>query len=76
MHELWYDCVKPKYDQEANFCYIDTNSFNVYIKTDDIYKDIAGDFETRFHTSNYELNRLLDRRKNEKSIWIKERWSR
>ena len=36
MHELWYDCVKPKYDKEATLCYIDTNSFIVYIKTDDI----------------------------------------
>ena len=27
----------------------------VYIKTDDIYKDIAEDVETRFDISNYEL---------------------
>ena len=27
----------------------------VYIKTDDIYKHIAGDVETRNDTSNYEL---------------------
>ena len=32
----------------------DTDSFIVYIKTDDIYKDIA-DVKTRFDTSNYEL---------------------
>ena len=36
-------------------CYIDTDSFIVYIKTDDIYKDIAEDVETRFDTFNYEL---------------------
>ena len=36
---------------------MDTDSFTAYIKTDDIYKDIAEDFETRFNTSNYELNR-------------------
>ena len=30
-----------------------------HIKTDDIYKDIAEDVETRFDTSNYELDRLL-----------------
>ena len=47
--------VKHKYDEKAKFCYIDTGSFNVYIKTDDIYKDIAEDVETRFDTSNYEL---------------------
>ena len=33
--------------------------FIVYIKTDDIYKDIAEDVETRFDTSDYELDRLL-----------------
>ena len=33
---------------------MDTDSFIVYIKTDDIYKDIAEDVETRFDTSNYE----------------------
>ena len=36
-----------------------TDSFIVYIKTDDIYKDIAEDVETRFDTSNYELDRPL-----------------
>ena len=34
---------------------MDTDSFIVYIKTDDIYKDIAEDVETRFDTSKYEL---------------------
>ena len=29
----------------------------VYIKTDDICKDIAQGVETRFDSSNYELNR-------------------
>ena len=39
---------------------MDTNSFIVYIKTDDIYKGIAEDVKTRFDTSsNYELGRPL-----------------
>ena len=54
MYQLWYDYVKPKYGKKAKFCYMDTDSFIVYIKTDDIYKDIAEDVETRFDTSNYE----------------------
>ena len=33
-------------------------------KTDDIYKDIAKYVETRFKTSNYELERLLRKGKN------------
>ena len=36
----------------------------VYIETDDIWKDIAEDVETRFNTSNYELDRPLLKRKN------------
>ena len=67
MYESWYDYVKPK------LCYMDTDSFIVYIKTDDIYKDIAEDVETRFDTSNYELDRLLPKAKKQKSHWINER---
>ena len=60
--ELWYDFVKPKYGEEAKLYYMDTESFIVYIKTDDIYKDIAEDAETRFDVSNYELDRPLPKR--------------
>ena len=37
--------------------------FIEYIKTDDIYKEIAEDVETRFDTSNYELDRPLPKGK-------------
>ena len=47
---------------------MDTDSFIVYIKTDDTYKDIAEDVETRFDTSNYELDRQLHKGKNKKVI--------
>ena len=40
--------------------------FIVYIKTDDIYKDIQEDIETRFDTSNYELDRPLPKEKKRK----------
>ena len=49
---------------------MDTGSFIVYIKTDDIYKDIAGDFQTRFDTSNYELDRSLKKEKKKKLIGL------
>ena len=39
-----------------------------YIKSDDIYKDIAEDFKTRFDTSNNELDRPLPKGKNKKVI--------
>ena len=40
-------------------CYMDTESFIVHVKTDDIYKDIAEDVETRLDTSNFEKDRPL-----------------
>ena len=35
---------------------MDTDSFIVYMKTDDIYKDIAKDVDNRFDTSDFELD--------------------
>ena len=69
MYEFWYDYVKQK------LCYMDTDSFIVYIKTDDIHIYIAEDVETRFDTSNCELqcnsiNRPLPKGKNEKVIGL------
>ena len=49
---------------------MDAYSFIVYIKIDDIYKDIAEDVETRFVTSIYELDRPLPKDKNEKMIGL------
>ena len=40
---------------------MDTDSFIVYIITNDIYKDIAEDVETRFGNSNQELDRPLSK---------------
>ena len=56
-YEIWYDYVKPKYGEKARLCDMDTDSFIVYTKTDDIYKDIAEDVGIRFDTSNYELDK-------------------
>ena len=47
---------------------MDTDSFIVYIKADDIYNDIAEHVETWFDTSNYELDRPLPQGKNNKVI--------
>ena len=49
---------------------MDTDSFIVYIKTDYIYKDIAEDVETRFDTSNYELDKPFPKGKNKKVIGL------
>ena len=73
-YKYWYDYVKPKHDAKPNLCYVDTDSSIVYINTDDIYKDITQDVETKFDASDYELDRPLQ--KGKKSNWIKERWIR
>ena len=41
---------------------MDTDSFIVYIKADDVYKAITENVETRFDSSNYELDRPLPKR--------------
>ena len=68
MYEFWYDYLKPKYGENLKICYMDTNSFIAYVKTDDIYKDIAEDVEKRFNTSNYEIDRPLPKGKNKKVV--------
>ena len=45
MYEFWYDYVKPNYGEKTKLYYMDTDSFIVYIKTEDIYKDIAEDVD-------------------------------
>ena len=59
MCEFCYDYIKPKYGEKAKLYYMNTDSFLVYIKTDDIYKEIAEGVETKFDTSDYELNRQI-----------------
>ena len=51
---------------------MNTGSFIVHVKTEDIYKYITKDVETRFDTSNCEIGRQLPMGKNE-SIWVNER---
>ena len=45
--------------KKTKLCYMDKGSFIAYIKTDDIYKDLEEIVETRFDTSNYNLDRPL-----------------
>ena len=49
---------------------MNTDSFIMYKKTEDIYSDTSKDVETRFHTSNYELDRPLPKRNNKKVIGL------
>ena len=68
MYEFWYDYTKPKYQKNANLCYMDTDSFIIHIKTEYFYKDIADNVEKIFDTSNYEVDRPLLTGKNKEII--------
>ena len=50
MYEFWYNYIIPK------LCYTDTDSFIIYIKTEDFFEDISNDVEKWFDTSNYDKN--------------------
>ena len=41
MYEFWYDYIKPKYQDNAKLRYMDTDSFIINIKIEDLYEDIA-----------------------------------
>ena len=66
MYEFLYDYVKPKYGKNAKLCYMDTDSFIGHVKTNNIYKDIAEEIETRSNTSNFEIDRPFPKIKNKK----------
>ena len=68
MYEFWYDYIKPKYQNNAKLCYMDTDSFIIYIKTEDVYEDITEEVEKRFDISNFEGDRPLPTKKNKKVI--------
>ena len=68
MYEFRYDFVQPKYGEKKKLCYMDTDSFIDYIKTEDIYLGIAKDVETRFDTSGYKLDRPLPKGKVKKQL--------
>ena len=70
MYEIWCDYIKPKYEDKARLCHMDTDSFIINIKTQDFYEDISDDVEKWFDTSNYDKNdkRLLPIRINKKVL--------
>ena len=56
MYEFWYDYINPKHGDRAKLCYTDTDSFIIYIKSEDFFEDISNDVEKWFQTSNYNEN--------------------
>ena len=37
MYEFWYDYINPNYEDRVKLCYTDTDSFIVYIKTENVF---------------------------------------
>ncbi|XP_065364524.1 uncharacterized protein LOC135957667 [Calliphora vicina] len=56
MYDFHYDYILPKYKSKVQLNYMDTDSFIYTIQTDDFYNDILNDIDTRFDTSEYEIN--------------------
>ena len=53
MYEFWYDYIRPKYQDRAKLCYMNTDSIVIHVKTEDFYEDIAHDVKKWFDISNY-----------------------
>ena len=56
MYEFWYNYVKPKYNDKAKLCYMDTDNSVLIMFTEDFFEDINNDVERWFYTSNYDKN--------------------
>lgn len=52
MYQFYYEYLKPKYGDNIQLLYTDTDSFIIYVKTHDFYLDIQADLD-RFDTSDY-----------------------
>ena len=56
MYQFWYYYIKSKYQDKAQLCYMDADSFIIHIETEDFYEDIANDVEKWFDASKYDKN--------------------
>ena len=72
IYKVWYDYIKPKYEDRSKLCYTDSGSFIIHIITEDFFVDIFDDVESWFDTSNYDENdkRPLPIVKNKKVIGL------
>ena len=54
MYDFHYNYIKNKYSDRAKLLMTDTDSLIYEIKTDDFYKDISKDAESKFDTSEFD----------------------
>ena len=55
-YKFWYDYVSPNYGDKAKLCCTNTDSFIIYIKSEDFFEDISNYVKKWFDTSNYDKN--------------------
>ncbi|XP_037806202.1 uncharacterized protein LOC119600179 [Lucilia sericata] len=60
MYNFHYDYMKPKYLDNINLNYMDTDSFIYDIRTNDLYDDIRNDITTHFDTSAYPKDNIYN----------------
>ena len=41
MYEFWYDYLPPRYKDKIELCYMDTDSFIIFVETEDFYAGIS-----------------------------------
>ena len=56
MFDFHYGYIRDKYNDRTELLFTDTDSLLYLIHTDDFYKDISHDIETKFDTSDYPPN--------------------
>ena len=56
MYDFHYDYIRKKYGDRAKLLFTDTDSLTYEIKTEDFYKDIANDIESKFDSSEFDKN--------------------
>ena len=56
MFNFHYNYIRKKYNDAAELMFTDTDSLLYLIHTDDFYRDISHDIETKFDTSDYPPN--------------------
>jgi hypothetical protein len=61
MYDFHYNYIKKKYGDRAKLLFTDTDSLAYEIKTENFYKDISPDIKSKFDTSDYPDDHLLEK---------------
>ena len=67
MYQFWFDVLKPKYGENINLLFTDTDSLCFEVATENIYKDMLG-FQDQLDTSDFPAEHFLHSDQNKKVI--------